>query len=1034
MRPEGTIDKRAFVAQRSPSARGNRGGQVLLIAVLLMTAILLVGILFVALVSRNQEQSSRHVDVVTAQALAEAGVRYADRMLQTSPQGADWRPHFVPYVDPATPDPNFPPYNADDPATWPSPPAMYESGEYDPGFWGLDGIQGSDDDYYSDYDIMHNYHALRAGSIAAPGEYLRTGFSRYPDPIPGGVFGGAAVGPNNVNFGRGYVLLRLTYDPDPPFEPDDPANPTQVNLSNCIKIEAVGRVNDMSTVARRLVAYKPIGLTDHLRWVTDGSGTGKRAYLGLRPEIDFNRSATAEASLGQTDATDETIESIFGGPIRANTAAYLVGQPDASGRPSMRIALQTNPSTDGYMRTDSAEASQGFYMMDSVADGANVEVDGVDEGNMPVSLTASDTTTIPRVATGHRDVRPLDAPDIAAEDPTTGMDRYRVLTRDSGTFIYNSVSSIAVNTGRFGWGAGVYIDNFGDIQFKNDEGDSDLALLVQDWRKEYKDLGALAGETGWNALGTTYTPAGVEIEFFPSEAAVLATANPSDPSDPDYSTIAPTNPGVLWWPNHVPGEPGIKITRHDHRWAIADAAAPIDVGTDSGENVMVIDYPAYPNQVIFAEGNIRVRGTLPAAYHDPATPDAIARDYNMTVVSNATIYIDGQILTPQDVDGRRIDIDAPEADGVLDEDNTGVALLAHDSVCLNPTQLVPQMMTPGVAAAPDNDMSPELGHHWELDSNKRLYTRWMFGEDLPANVAARLTVQQTGGSPGPSGCGLVLDYDGNPNPPQAYDFGNPVDPYTFVFAPSGALLWGSIPTPNAYTSTAIGPQWQSPVLSYGPYRGVTLPAVPWNLGGYISRDAGTQNAAALFYRDPRLGPPASEYWVRKWKIEEIDTDIDRPRGAINAKVSALIYAQRGSWFVIPGAYFDENTYTTDFNGDGQIDAEDSVWAARMRRYNYRITVRGCITEDHTAQIEDVQDWTNKWAFPIYADADTLSWGSIEYEFDERLRIARHQGQTTLDTATNTRRTAQQVYTPQANLPKLPLLPVSPTLLYYGEAF
>ena len=131
---------------RPPSRRG----QALLIAVLLMSVILLVGILFVALVNRNQEQSARHGDVVTASELCAAGIRYVDRMLQTSPLGADWRPRFVAY-DPAT-------YNADDPATWPSPPAMYEDSNAagdntDPNFWGPDGIEGSEDDYYNDFDI-----------------------------------------------------------------------------------------------------------------------------------------------------------------------------------------------------------------------------------------------------------------------------------------------------------------------------------------------------------------------------------------------------------------------------------------------------------------------------------------------------------------------------------------------------------------------------------------------------------------------------------------------------------------------------------------------------------------------------------------------------------------------------------------------------------------------------------------------------------------------------------------------------------------
>ncbi len=65
-----------------------RGGQVLLVAVLLMLAILLIGILFVALVTYNQSQSARHEDQVVAQGLAEAAVRFADEQLPVIAVGA----------------------------------------------------------------------------------------------------------------------------------------------------------------------------------------------------------------------------------------------------------------------------------------------------------------------------------------------------------------------------------------------------------------------------------------------------------------------------------------------------------------------------------------------------------------------------------------------------------------------------------------------------------------------------------------------------------------------------------------------------------------------------------------------------------------------------------------------------------------------------------------------------------------------------------------------------------------------------------
>ena len=125
-------------------------------------------------------------------------------MLQTSPLGADWRPRFVAY-DPAT-------YNADDPATWPSPPAMYEDSNAagdntDPNFWGPDGIEGSEDDYYNDFDIARGWCPLRAGDPDAPGPFLRFGFTRYPDPAS--VCRWTAA---QCDLGRGYALVKA-YDP-----------------------------------------------------------------------------------------------------------------------------------------------------------------------------------------------------------------------------------------------------------------------------------------------------------------------------------------------------------------------------------------------------------------------------------------------------------------------------------------------------------------------------------------------------------------------------------------------------------------------------------------------------------------------------------------------------------------------------------------------------------------------------------------------------------------------------------------------------
>lgn len=1012
---------------------GSRG-QALLVAVLLMSVILLIGILFAAIVSYNQEQSARHVDQVAAELQAEAGIQYANSMLESSPQGADWRPRTVAF-DPAT-------YDASDPSTWPSPPAMYVDGTADPNFFGPDGLPETEDDYYSDFEIIRGWFPLRAGTATAPGEFIRLGFHRFPDPnqlSPDG------TSKDEPTMGRGYFLLQVAYDPDPPYEPGDPT--TQDRLSGCTRIVSIGRAVEESNVFRRVVAYKPLGLTDHLFWVTDESGTGDEASIGARPGVDFDASGAVEAN--------EALTSSFDGPIRAANRLMWVGQDlDLSGTasPSLHIDLHTTPVTgEGYLRDDALLAGRGLYGLDGpgAADGADVSVDGGAPVTLPVALDPDDQShESDRVYVGNR-VSSLEPPQLGTKDPTSGVSRYHALTRDSGEFAVADVddpehgitAGDTVNTGLYGHGAGMYIDNFSDIQFRGPTGDSDLKTLMDDWMRR---LGSsrVGGESAWNATYTTYSPPGVEIEFFPSEEAVLQTC-----STHSYSTTPPTDPGVLWWPNHSASgsEPGIKITRHDSRWRRGDAG---HVGADSGQNVMVISYPRYPHQVIYAEGNVRVKGVLPPAERDAG--NNLVRDYNITIVAGGTIYIDGQLLTPQDVAGRNAD---GTSAGVRDEDNTHVALLARDCVCLNPTQLVPQLTEGLVTAAADDEANPSLmEQHWELypDSGGVAYTRWQSGwpnmdgtgspgTPVAPGVTVSLVAIQAGDDPGPSGMGMNV-YNSVADAVTPFTFPGTagiVDPYTFMFVPPGARVLtaaGQIPTPTPYASNAIAPNWQIPGST--PYYTFAEPVVPFDLTPYVTKDIGESNVVSLFHRDPQVGSGSTPYLLKKWKIEESETDATTgyqiPRGAVHARVNAIMYAERGCWFVIPGEYFDPNASTADYDGDGTIDPLDSLYAARFRRYNYEITVRGCITQDHTAPLDMVQDWTRKWAYPIYSGSGnglTLTWGTLRYEFDERVRISRDQSLTTLAGAVRSAGTL--TVSPLSNLPKLPCLPSSPTLIYSG---
>ena len=703
-----------------------RRGQALLVAVLLMSVILLVGILFAALVSFNQGQSSRHVDVVAAGQNAEAGVNYANSQLQFSPQGADWRPHFVAYAGTGAENQLDPSTWPQDPALWPSPPAQYADGSVDFNFWGLDGTEGTEDDYYSDFDMVRGWFPLRAGSFhgppggPGPGRFLRMGFHRYPDPNQLG------SSRDSLQLGRGYYLLQVTYDPDPPYEPDDA--PTPRRMSNCLQIVSIGRATQDSNVFRRLVAYKPLGLTDYMKWVTNQSGGARQTTVAVRPNVDMDASSSHE--------TGEVLYSYSFGPVRSEPPLYWLGQEITAGRPSTLFRLYTAPLGDeGYLRDDAFLAPRGLYALDGAdaASGAAVSVDGAANATLPVALDPGATNAPNRVYVDTPNVPELAPVDLNATDPVSGKSRYRALTRDSGPVVRATAADAdhdvavgdPVSIGLYGAGSGMYIDNTDDIQYRGADGQSNLAALQNDWLRSPTGQGYAGSDTGWNPIFTTYSPPGVEIEFFPNEDAVAATATGGIGSGDDPTALSANQ---LWWPRHVAGTPGIKITRHDRRWRRADYDTGWHVGGDSGRNVMVIDYPEYPHQVIYAEGNVRVKGVLPA--RDRTTPGGpLDRSFDMTVVSNGTIYIDGQLMTYQDVKGRKTstnDATAPSS-AILDEDTAKVALLARDYICLNPTQIVPQMTSGLVTAAADDEANPTLAdQHWELYPNTggAVYAHW----------------------------------------------------------------------------------------------------------------------------------------------------------------------------------------------------------------------------------------------------------------------------------------------------------------------
>ena len=238
--------------RRQITIRAHRG-QTLIIALAILFILLFIGAFFVAQIARNLVTAGRARETQDAQAFAEGGIRFCSVELESSADGADWRPV------PTAPIPS-----------------------------GVDPMGLTDPDY----------------------QWLSQGFTR-------------------LLFAGGRSLVRVTYDP----HPDDPR-------SQMIAIEAVGRTGDLAggndptifvqngnapRLRREQIAYKQLGLTDYLMYVTNKDRRDLEAFIGI-PAVGPDLSMTfGDPSVALHPNGINNSELIIGGGIRANCNIRLGG-------------------------------------------------------------------------------------------------------------------------------------------------------------------------------------------------------------------------------------------------------------------------------------------------------------------------------------------------------------------------------------------------------------------------------------------------------------------------------------------------------------------------------------------------------------------------------------------------------------------------------------------------------------------------------------------------------------------------------------
>jgi len=943
-------------------------GQALLIAVLVLFAVATLGALFAGIIGAQISQVARQSDMVVLRNIAEAGLRLANEQLTYSPAGADWRPSAGPY-----------------------------------------------------------------------------------------------------RCGEGHVTIDVTYGP----------SPDQLQ-SRFVRIVSTAVFPDNPFLRHTILALKPVLLTDYARFITDRFETDRPAALGV-------------TGLEANGASRPDYVSYIEGPIRSNTDVTWYGQTQVS----LRTTFDTTDWRSlGILRDDRIEVA-GFMRPatnPAITDGLNLSIDGVSRaanlfapateeerldyaygfprwwegGIVPNSRTL--LTALPEVVTmtgeiisGVLAVPRVRPPEIDAFHPDRDTNRYLSLTRDSGFWVQDA-GGFFYNTGEFGWGwanyGGIYVDNSDDIQYNHN-----LEKLRLNWTRsvgihqnpalEAKgDLRADPAGTGqppagpadwWDKTDRYYAPPGVEIILHGDAACPWVEIVRHDLKG---------EVGSLYYWREQDGNPiyvaepepeRLNVLRSDPYTPVANmcspAAGPTPVGIYDG-SWAVFPFPA--NGVIYAEGNVRIRGIMPPVrdsqgrsglaipvdevpegyfgWWNPMT--GRSRRFDLQVVSGGTIYIEGDLMSPTTAQLAGLQPADPAVPLTMTYDQlygSRIALLARDYVCVNTTALNPRpidllrpveepagagtytpyndlqnVYPPGVGlryarfqgqdlagaylALPTDRTEDDFRHVDFGYANPRFSADWL-GE-YPADARLMLghsALYALGGGessdpvwPG-SGESVQVGVSVTGTP---YIWDGTATEYRFLFMPAptdeSSQIYDEAVMPNNH-------------LEFLPIAGVQEMSIASYLGG-SDRLRFAAQVTPVPNPDPLpiwlVDPADLGYLLGPVAIAPPNRDLGTgvTPAPLPVDIDALIYAQNGSWFVIPGRWFNEDP------DELQQDLTQRLHPGYHEPLNIRLSVYGAITENMPADLGSVADWTSKWGGPVGEGAS----GFLAYRYDPLLRWTRRE--------------------------------------------
>lgn len=677
-----------------PLSRARRRGQALLLAVLIMIFAALVSAAFIGVVATNLNQTARQTDKERAIVAAKAGLDYVNRQLTYSPEGDRWRANPLPPSDP-----NYNIYYsqldlaqgwAGQYAKFPDPFSAAQNGPQflakveripsalptsDPEFSHAGSLKISVIGLSSDDpSAWHRTVAYKGGYSSAPvGQTMRAvaDWDFKNNVVPAGQVSSYNAGTLTITIINANTDFAAFAKPFA-TAPVTPFAVTFANPRSSTGVAAQGAVVvNVAKTAGPPVAYDLTLAQAPASAPVVGDRVELAASLGAPTGVDYTNILPAVPA-NATPVNFELSDGATTGGTRVNGGLWWQGVVNADLLRSTKNATATQAPGEilasGTMAVTGNVAVQedGVATSTLLAPSSNTSTNNTDLVNDGWNRLRGTPGSVTRIVA---DFRP---PDVASGE---GLERYRSLSRYSKPVVTTSPEA-SLN----GYGEGIYIDNGQDKEKVYD------AALAVPGRREMSQAELVSL---WLSKATPtpvdYTRTGTPI--------VAIDANTSLEEQHMRGWVGPNEfraRGVEieltddYDPTTTGNQPGLIITR-DPRDDNSSTVTNRSIGpvtekawnAPDGTRLDGVYRQAFPwpaNGVVFAEGNVRIRGSVTGAPR------------SLTVVSMNNIYIENSLNA------------APRK----------ILLLAKRNVVMNPTRVLgmPDQQTLTTAAATVTALTP----------------------------------------------------------------------------------------------------------------------------------------------------------------------------------------------------------------------------------------------------------------------------------------------------------------------------------------